>query len=64
MAATVRFRDRQLEVQEGTTVGDAVRMMGLSLEGVITRVGGGLVTEDYVLRDGETLEIISAISGG
>ncbi len=64
MTATIRFRDTQREVPAGTRVGDAVRMMGLSLEGVIARVDKRLVTEDYTLRDGETLEVISAISGG
>lgn len=64
MAATVKYRNRKVEVKAGTSVKEAVRILGLSLEGVIARVGDTLVTEDYRLREGETLEVISAISGG
>lgn len=64
MTVTVRYRDKKQEVPAGTRVGEAVRQMGLGLEGIIARVDGRLVTEDYVLKDGDTLEIISAISGG
>ncbi|NOZ82332.1 MAG: MoaD/ThiS family protein [Euryarchaeota archaeon] len=64
MPAVVKFRGKTLEVEAGTKVEDVLAMMGLSREGVIARVGTKLVTEDYRLRDGETLELISAISGG
>jgi len=60
----VRYRGRELSVEAGTSVKKAIRMLGLSLEGVIAKVGDRLVTEDYRLREGEVLEIISAISGG
>ena len=64
MAARVKYRDRELKVEPGTSVSHAVEKLGLSLEGVITRVGKRLVTEDYRLRDGDVLEVIPAISGG
>jgi sulfur carrier protein ThiS len=64
MAAVVRYRGRELRVEPGTSVRRAVEMLGLSLEGVVARVGDRLVTEDYRLREGEVLEIIPAISGG
>ena len=64
MAATVRYRNREISIEAGTSVEQAIRLLGLSPEGVVARVGSRLVTEDYRLRDGETLEIISAISGG
>ncbi|NOZ59228.1 MAG: MoaD/ThiS family protein [Euryarchaeota archaeon] len=64
MAATVKYRDRRMSVEAGTSVREVVEMLGLSLEGVITKVGDSLVTEDYRLRDGDLLEIIPAISGG
>ncbi|WP_456474023.1 sulfur carrier protein ThiS [Candidatus Pyrohabitans sp.] len=64
MAATVRYRNREISIEAGTSVKQAIRLLGLSPEGVVARVGSRLVTEDYRLRDGETLEIISAISGG
>lgn len=60
----MKYRDREVEVKAGTRVKEAVRILGLSLEGVITRVGNTLVTEDYRLGEGETLEVISAVSGG
>lgn len=60
----MRYRGRELRVEPGTSVRRAVEMLGLSLEGVVARVGDRLVTEDYRLREGEVLEIIPAISGG
>lgn len=64
MVVTVKFRGKELQVKAGTRVEDAIRSMGLSLEGVVARVNDSIVTEDYRLKDGETLLIISAISGG
>ncbi len=64
MPATVKFRGRTMEVEAGTRVEDVLRKMGLSREGIIARVGSRLVTEDYRLRDGDEVELISAISGG
>ena len=60
----MRYRNREISVEAGTSVEQAIRMLGLSPEGVVARVGSRLVTEDYRLREGETLEIIPAISGG
>jgi|GEM_PF-1148498 sulfur carrier protein len=64
MTATVRYRGREVTVEAGTSVKQAIQMLGLSLEGVVAKVGNKLVTEDYRLKEGEVLEIISAISGG
>ncbi len=60
----MRYRGREVTVEAGTSVKQAIQMLGLSLEGVVAKVGNKLVTEDYRLKEGETLEIISAISGG
>ncbi len=64
MPATVKYRGKQITVEEGTSVKRAIKLLGLSIEGVVARVGDRLVTEDYRLKDGEVLEIIPAISGG
>jgi len=58
------FRDRQYTAESGITVRRLLRDLGISLQGVIVIRNDDLLTEDEVLREGDVITIVSAISGG
>jgi len=56
---------KQEYLVEGTiTVKEALKRLDLSIESHLVVRDGQLLTENDVLRNGETVKIVSAISGG
>ncbi len=43
---------------------ELIKFLGLNREEVLVTVNGSLVTEDYALKEGDSVRILSVISGG
>ena len=61
---TIILRDEKYEVKAGSTLLAALNKLEILAESVICVRDGELITEDTILRDGETIKLISVISGG
>jgi sulfur carrier protein ThiS len=61
---TLIMRDQEYEVRAGMTLLDALKKLEILPESVICVRDGELITEDTILKDGETIKLISVISGG
>ncbi len=57
-------RRRELELHGNRPVRDLLKELGLNPETFIVVQGEALLTRDAYVRDDETIEIVSAISGG
>ncbi len=53
-----------LEVKAGKTLLKTLRSIGVQPESVLAIRQDQMITEDEILRDGETISLISVISGG
>lgn len=58
------LRKKEYEVRPGMTLLDALKKNNILSEGVICTRDGGLITEDEILKDGDVINLIAAISGG
>jgi sulfur carrier protein ThiS len=58
------LRKQEYEVRPGMTLLSALQKIGILPEGIIATCQGELIEEDEILKDGEVIKIISAISGG
>jgi sulfur carrier protein len=58
------LRSQQYEVRSGMTLLDALKKNNILTEGVIGIRDGELITEDEILKDGDVIKLIEAISGG
>lgn len=58
------LRNREFEVRPGMTLRDALVKNNILPEGVICTRDGELIVEDEVLKDGDVIKLIAAISGG
>ena len=61
---TIILRDQKYEVKAGSTLLAALNKLEILAESVICVRDGELITEDSILRDGETIKLVSVISGG
>ncbi len=61
---TITLRDQKYEVKAGSTLLSALKKLEILPESVICVRDGELITEDTILKDGETIKLISVISGG
>lgn len=68
MDMKVRLRqgreEEEVELEEGASVGEALKKARVNRETVVVRKGGKVVTEEEELSQGDTLELITVISGG
>ncbi len=62
--ATIIMRNQKHEVKAGSTILAALKKLEILPESVICVRDGELVTEDNILKDGETIKLVSVISGG
>jgi len=53
-----------LEVKEGILIEEVLNQLGINKTTVLTAVNKGLVPEDTKIKKGDSLEILSVISGG
>jgi len=58
------LRDQKYEVKAGSTLLAALNKLEILAESVICVRDGELITEDTILRNGETIKLVSVISGG
>lgn len=60
----ITFRNKKFEVKENMTARDALKKINIDPESVLISVNGKLVTDDYVLREGDVVKLVAVISGG
>jgi thiamine biosynthesis protein ThiS len=58
------LRNQEFEVRPGMTLLDALKKNNLLPEGMICTRNGELIPEDEILKDGDFIKLITAISGG
>ena len=64
MAVKVIFRQEEHELDAPISVGDALRLLGLSPESYMVLRDGVLINETEILQDGDTIRLVGVISGG
>lgn len=64
MTAILRLRKQEFEVKSGMTVRDAMLKHDIQPEAVIPTRDGELITDDEIIREGETIRLVAVISGG
>jgi sulfur carrier protein ThiS len=64
MATQFILRDRTFEVRAGQTIRAALLQLDIIPETVLPVRNGKLLTDDEILREGETIRLIAVISGG
>lgn len=60
----ITFRNKKFEVKENMAARDALKKLNIDPESVLITVNGKLVTDDVVLRQGDTVKLVAVISGG
>ncbi len=58
------LRGKEYEVKAGMTLRDALAKLGINRETVLATRQGELITDDEVLKPGETIRLVAVISGG
>jgi sulfur carrier protein ThiS len=64
MPATLILRNKTFEVKHGSTLRDALRRIGVEPDTVLATRAGELITDDEIVLDGDTIKLVSVISGG
>lgn len=64
MKVIIRRPRRQIEMSGSRRVRDLLRELQINPETVLVVRGEDLLTPDEVIKDGETVEVVPAISGG
>ena len=55
---------RPIDLPEGALVADLAIAVGVNLESAIFLIGGRPAPTDTVLREGDSVRVVSAVSGG
>jgi sulfur carrier protein ThiS len=64
MIAKIILRDKIYEVKPGMTLLDALKKINVVPESVIATRDGEMLTDDEIVRSGDTIKLIAVISGG
>ena len=64
MPVILKFRDQVYEVKAGMTARDALKKIDILPNSVLITRDEELITDDEILRDGDTIRLIAVISGG
>lgn len=64
LPVTLILRKQEYKIEGTISVKEALKRLNLSIESHLVVRDGQLLTENDSLRNGETVKIISAISGG
>ncbi|NIS82163.1 MAG: thiamine biosynthesis protein ThiS [Anaerolineales bacterium] len=64
MTVKLILRDQEFEVRAGMTVREALKKADIQPQSVLATRDGELITEDEILRDGESIRLVAVISGG
>ncbi len=58
------LRNQEYEVRAGMTLLSALEKIHLLPEGIVATRHGEMIEEDEILKDGDVVKLIMAISGG
>jgi sulfur carrier protein ThiS len=58
------LRDKEYEIRSGMTVRSALLKCNIHPDSIIASRNGELLTDDEIIAEGETIKLISVISGG
>ncbi len=58
------LRNQEYEVRPGMTLLSALEKIDLLPEGIVATRAGEMIEEDEILKDGDIIKLITAISGG
>ena len=61
---TVIYRDKTWEVKPGSTVRHIVDKAGLNPESVLAVRDGKLINEETITQNGDTIKLVTVVSGG
>jgi len=64
MTVKLILRDQEYEVRPGMTLLASLGKIGVLSESVLATREGEMILEDEILKDGQTVKLISVISGG
>lgn len=64
MTVKLILRDKEFEVRPGMTLLASLQKISILPEAVIATREGEMILEDEILKDGQTVKLISVISGG
>ena len=64
MIVKLILRDVEYEAEPGMTLRHTLQKIGVQSEAVLATRDGEMITDDEVLRAGETIKLIAVISGG
>lgn len=62
--ATLTLRDQKHEVKAGMTIRHACEKIGVGSESVLAVRDGELLTDDEIIRAGDSIKLVMVISGG
>lgn len=60
----VIYRDRTWEVKPGSTVRHIIQQADLNPESILALRSGKLINEATLTQDGDTIKLVSVVSGG
>jgi len=60
----VLFRDRSWEVKPGSTIRHVIEAADLNPESILALRDGRLVNDATLTEDGDTIKLVSVVSGG
>ena len=60
----VIFRDKTWEVKAGSTVRHIIEQAGLNPESILVVRNGQLINESTLTEDGDTIKLVTVVSGG
>jgi sulfur carrier protein ThiS len=61
---TVIFRDKTWQVKPGSTVRHIIQQASLNPESILAVRNGKLVNEATLTEDGDTIKLVTVVSGG
>ncbi len=64
MAVKIILRQQEFELKSGQTIRQAMESLQIQPETHLAIREGELLTEDEILREGETIKLVAVISGG
>jgi sulfur carrier protein ThiS len=64
MSVRLILKDQEYEVEAGVTAKQALSALGIAWQTVLITREGVLISEDEVLKEGEVIKLVLAVSGG
>ena len=64
MTVKLILRDKEFEVRPGMTLLASLQKISILPESILATRDGEMILDDEILKDGQTVRLISVISGG